>query len=247
MRLQASLEGQTALVTGAGRRLGRAFALALARAGADVCVHYNHSLEAANETASQIKEMGRRASALQADLANLEQTSSLVERAQTELGTVQLLVNNASIFGPAGAAETTPEDWQRHLDINLRAPVLLTQSLAGRLSEESGSVVNLLDWRALRPGLEHFAYTISKAGLAAATRSLARAYAPRLRVNGLALGAILPPAGGEGGAEDDIIAPVPADRWGTVEEAVEALMFLLAGPDYITGEVLHLDGGRHLV
>lgn len=247
MTSTVDLAGQTALVTGASRRLGRAFALGLARAGADLCIHYHRSEEAARSAVDEIQRMGRRAVSLQADLADLEDTTTLTDRAVEALGPIQLLINSASIFEDVGAVETTPAVWQRHLDTNLRAPVLLTQALARQLGEAQGTVVNLLDWRALRPGPDHFAYTISKAALAAVTRSMARAYAPHLRVNGLALGAILPPAGVEEVHSGEILEPVPADRWGTVEETVEALLFLLAGPQYITGEVLHLDGGRHLV
>lgn len=241
-----SLLGKRALVTGAGRRLGRVFALALAEAGVDVAVHYNRSEGPAEETSQLIHKAGRHAVNVQADLSDLEETEQLLARATEAAGPIQLLVNSAAIFEPVGAAETTPEVWQRHLDINLRAPVMLTLALGSTLGEEEGAVVNLLDWRALRPGPDHFAYTIAKAGLAAATQSLARAFAPNLRVNGLALGAILPPPGAEG-EEPEVIEGLPANRWGSTEEAAEALLFLLGGPSYVTGEVLHLDGGRHLV
>ncbi len=129
--------------------------------------------------------------------------------------------------------------------MNLTAPFLLSQAFARHRGGRPGAIVNLLDWRALRPGADHFAYTISKAGLAALTQSLAQALAPSIRVNGLALGAILPPPGA---ANDDIppSARSPLGRWGTLQETCDALLFLLAGPDFITGEILHLDGGRHL-
>jgi pteridine reductase len=143
-------------------------------------------------------------------------------------------------------AETTFEAWERHLAIDLTAPFLLTQAFASRRQGRPGAVVNLLDWRALRPGSDHFAYTIAKAGLAAMTRSLAIDLAPAIRVNGLALGAILPPPE----ATDPEAPPppgAPTGRWATLEETTSALLFLLSGPDFMTGEILHLDGGRHLV
>ncbi|MGA9533376.1 MAG: SDR family oxidoreductase [Anaerolineales bacterium] len=241
------LSGHTALVTGAGVRLGRAFALGIAQAGGNVVIHYNHSADPAEQTADSVRELGVEAAVVQADLANADQVERLLPQAAQFLGTVDLLVNSAAIFESANAYETTQGVWQRHIDVNLRAPVFLTRSLALSLEGEPGSVVNLLDWRALRPGTEHFAYTIAKAGLAAATQAMARAYAPNLRVNGLALGAILPPPGAGDEKDDRIISSVPQQRWGTVEETVQAMLFLLAGPEYITGEVLHLDGGRHLV
>lgn len=130
--------------------------------------------------------------------------------------------------------------------INLTAPFLLSQAFAAaHVPGTSGRIINLLDWRALRPGADHFPYSISKAGLAALTRSLAIAMAPDITVNGLALGAILPPS--TGGDLQAIVDPVPAGRWAELEEVTETLLFLLSGPEYITGEIIHIDGGRHLV
>ena len=130
--------------------------------------------------------------------------------------------------------------------INLTAPFLLSQSFAKQLPDDSqGRIVNIVDWRALRPGADHFPYTVSKAALAAMTQSLAVALAPRIMVNGLALGAVLPPA--NEAASEEIIRNVPAQRWSDAKEVEEALIFLLAGPAYITGEIMHVDGGRHLI
>jgi len=241
------LTGKIALVTGAGVRLGRAFALGLAEAGADILVHYNRSQAPAEETAELVRNLGRRAVSVGADLSDLEQTQGLLPLANEKLGPVSILINSAAIFEAVTATETTPAVWQRHQDINLRAPVLLTLALAASLAGSPGAVVNLLDWRSLRPGPDHFAYTIAKAGLAAATQSLARALAPNIRVNGLALGAILPPADDGETPRANIIEQVPLGRWGQVDEAVEAMLFLVAGPGYLTGEIMLLDGGRHLV
>lgn len=230
-------------MTGAGRRLGRAFAEALAINGANVIVHYGHSAEEAGGVVRDLEVHGVRAVAIQADLANPVEAAELVSRAEEAIGKVDLLVNNAAIFGPVGALDASIEDWQSHLDVNLTAPFLISQQFARARDGAPGSIVNLLDWRALRPGADHFPYTISKAALAALTRGLAVSLAPDIRVNGLALGAILPPS--DGGTNDPLEG-VPSERWGTVEEAVEALLFLLAGPEYVTGEILHVDGGRHL-
>jgi len=130
--------------------------------------------------------------------------------------------------------------------INLTTPFLLSQAFARALEPgKEGRIVNILDWRALRPGPDHLPYTISKAGLVALTRSLAQALAPEISVNGIALGAILPPS--DGGAGDEILKNVPAGRWAELEEVQKTLSFLLSGPSYITGEIIHVDGGRHLV
>lgn len=237
------LSGHSGLVTGAGRRLGRAFAEALADHGANVVVHYGSSAEEAEQVVSAIKKRGVDAVALQADLADRAAAEQLLIAAQQALGEIDILINSASIFGSATALETSAEDWQKHLDVNLTAPFLLSKAFARARGQAPGTIINLLDWRAFRPGDDHFAYNISKAGLASMTRALALALAPNIRVNGLALGAILP---AEDGGSEDPLKGVPAERWGTVEEAVESLMFLLTASGYITGEILLLDGGRHL-
>jgi len=232
------------LITGASKRIGKAMALACAEAGADVIVHFNTSREPAKTTQREIQALGRRAWILQADLSKPVEVVQLVERASS-LGSIFGLVNNAAIFSGGPFRETSIPDWEAHLAVNLTAPFLLTQAFARHVVPEAkGRVVNLLDWRALRPEPSHFAYGISKAGLAAMTRSLAQSLAPNIVVNGLALGAFLPP--GDGTRDPSIVERIPAMRWGDLDELTHALLFLLAGPTYITGEIIHVDGGRHL-
>lgn len=242
-----SLRGHTALVTGAGRRLGRAFALGLAAAGADLAVHYHGSQDGAQKTADDAMRAGVRADIFQANLGDVQQAAGLIDRVTSGLGGVDVLVNSAAIFEPLSPDETDLDAWVRHMRINLTSPFFLTQAFARRLGGQPGSVVNVLDWRALKPGVDHFPYTVSKAGLAAVTLSLAQAYAPQIRVNALALGAILPPSDGDGSSDTAPIQGVPAARWGTVEEAVRSLVFLAGGPAYVTGQILYVDGGRHLI
>ena len=191
--------------------------------------------------------MGRRAWVIQADFARPEDVDGLLERA-ARLAVPDALVHNAAIFEPLSLEQTTLVDWQRHLNINLTAPFLLSRDFARLLPPGAGGrIVTILDWRALRPGADHFPYTISKAALAAMTRSLAAALAPRISVNGLALGAILPPSDNAGADTGWVRTQVPAGRWANLEEVSQALLFLLDGPEYITGEIIHVDGGRHLV
>jgi len=247
------LTGKTVLITGAARRVGRSLALAVAGAGANVIIHHGHSTEPAQQLAAEVERLGARAWVLQADLGDADQVTALIEQAW-ERAPLYALVNNAAIFDALSLAQTTLADWQRNLAVNLTAPFLLSQAFGQHLGhEQPGRIVNLLDWRALRPGADHFPYTISKAALAALTHSLALALAPNITVNGLALGAILPPSLGGGepalseGALKRVIEQVPAGRWAALEEVGQALLFLLDGPAYITGEIIHLDGGRHLV
>jgi NAD(P)-dependent dehydrogenase (short-subunit alcohol dehydrogenase family) len=239
------LKNKLILVTGAARRIGRALALASARAGADVIIHYNLAAEAAGATRLEIEGMGRRAWTFKADFAERADREALIERTSA-LGALYGIVNSAAVFESRSMLETTLPDWERHFAVNLTAPFLLAQAFARQVTEgEEGRVVNILDWRALQPGADHFPYTISKAALAAMTRAMAVALAPRITVNGLALGAILPPA--DRPAPPEILDSVPARRWGQLQETEEALIFLLSGPSYITGEIIHVDGGRHLV
>jgi len=240
-----SLNDKLVLITGAARRVGREIALAVAQAGGDVVIHYHTSQAEAESLQGEIDRLGRRAFLLQADLEDMAKVESIVSRAGKH-GPLFALINNAAIFESLSWKNTTLEAWNRHLLINLTVPFLLSQAFAGWLPEgETGRIINLLDWRALRPGADHLPYTTSKAALAALTHSLAIALAPRITVNGLALGAILPPE--EGIAPRNILDRVPAGRWADLQEVGQAATFLLDGPAYITGEIIHIDGGRHLV
>jgi NAD(P)-dependent dehydrogenase (short-subunit alcohol dehydrogenase family) len=232
------LKDKTILITGAARRVGRLLALGCARGGADVIIHHGHSLEEALGVQKEIASLGRRAWVLPADLSNADEVFRLVAQANA-LSPLYALVNSAAIFEELSLQNTTLEDWERHLSINLTAPFLLSQTFAKQTSQ--GRIVNIVDWRALRPG---------KAALAALTKSLAVALAPNITVNALAFGAILPPAdkpAGDPSASDKVIEYVPAKRWSEAGEIEDALVFLLSGPAYITGEIIHVDGGRHLV
>lgn len=237
------LTGRVILITGAARRLGRRFALACARAGADVVVHHSRSDEQAEAVRQEITGLGRRAWVFKADLGNPSQAENLIPMINRSTP-LDGLVNSAAIFVPLTLDTTSLEDWQRHLQINLTAPFQLSQAFA-RQARPGARIVNILDWRALRPGADHFPYTISKAALASMTSSLALALAPDITINGLALGAILPPA--DGNTSPDILKNVPLKRWAEENEVEQALLFLLTCPTYITGEIIHVDGGRHLV
>ena len=241
--IDGPLQGETVLITGAARRLGRIFALACGRAGADVVIHHGHSAAEAETLRAEILGLGRQAWIFQADLSDSSRAKGLIPLIKQSTP-IHFLINSAAIFEPLTLASTSLPDWEKHIALNLTAPFVLSQAFAQQ-ADEGAHIVNILDWRALRPGADHFPYTISKSALAALTKSLAVALAPKITVNALALGAILPPA--DGNRNPEIIKNVPMKRWADIEEVEQALLFLLTCPAYITGEIVHVDGGRHLV
>ena len=237
---------RVALVTGAGRRIGRAIALDLARLGFAVAVHHSHSGAEAAELVGEIVQGGGRAVALAADLSREAETADLVGRAAQALGPLGLLVNNASVFERDDALDATRESWDLHMEVNLRAPFVLTQAFARALpAQAEGVVVNLLDQRvwSLTP---HFtSYTISKAALWAATQTLALALAPRIRVVGIGPGPALPSARQTAEQFSAQVADLPLARGTSPDEVCRTLRFLLAAPS-VTGQMIALDGGQHL-
>ncbi len=240
-----TLSGKKILVTGSGVRLGRAMSLAIAQAGGDLILHYNRSQQPAEELKAEIEALGCQATLVQANLADPESTRQMISYV-AELAPLYALINSASVFEPLDLQSTSLEAWELHFRVNLTAPFLLSQSFPSLTDPASNArIVNILDWRAFRPGDDHLPYTITKAALAALTQSLAVALSPGITVNGLAFGAILPPS--DGATVEGILDNVPAGRWADLEEVGEALIFLLDGPAYITGEIIHLDGGRHLI
>ncbi len=189
--------------------------------------------------------MGQKAIIFQADFSKHDSTHRFLEQV---FGSFQIdaVINNAALFGSLNWSTTKIEDWRQHHSVNLEAPFLISQAYAKSINKErSGKIINILDWRALKPGADHLPYTISKAGLAALTKSLAISLAPHISVNGIALGAILPPV--DVSFDPTITDSLPVPRWATITELEETFLFLLTGPDYITGEIIHLDGGRHLI
>ncbi len=240
-----SLTGKTIIITGAARRLGSAIAMACAHNGADIILHYRESSHEVEAISNEIERIGRKSWIIQADLSDTNAVGELMAQAAS-LSSIFGLINNASIFKSIGFMDTTINDWNDHIQVNLTAPFLLTQAFARQYSlTDPGRVVNLVDWRALRPGRDHFPYTISKAALVALTKSTALNLAPRINVNAIALGAILPPE--DEPENPNLMKNIPQKRWAELDEFTQTVLFLLDGPDYITGEVIHLDGGRHLV
>ncbi len=244
--MSAPASHKTALVTGAARRIGRAIALDLAANGWRVAIHYRGSREEALRTVETIRAAGGIATAIPADLADIDQVRALIGRCAEELGPPTCLINNASEFLLDTIASLTPADWDTHLDINLKAPVFLSQALYLALPDGAeGNVINICDQRVWRPTPQFFSYTISKAGLWTATQTLAQAMAPRVRVNAIGPGPVLRSIHQ---TEQDFATEAAATILGrgpTLEEITSAVRFILATPS-MTGQMIALDGGQHL-
>ena len=240
------LEGRVAIVTGSAVRLGKALALALAEQGARLVIHYSASAGPAEETVRHIKALGSDAMAIQADLSQCGEARSIIEWAATHFGQVDILVNSAAIFEPGNWDDTTEENWDRHFAINLKSPFFLSQAFATHVGRSRpGHIVNIADWRGVRPGTDHVAYTLTKAGLIAMTKSLALALAPNIQVNAIAPGMILPPPGEDQAYLEQWAHQIPAQRVGSPGEIAKALIFLLRS-DFVTGELIFVTGGQHL-
>lgn len=221
--------------------------LALAGAGCDIVLHYNHAHEAAQATAADARALGVRVSVHQLDLARIETIDSLTALASQHLTPASILINNAGSFAKDKLADLTLESWTDTFQVNLRAPVFLTQAFARALpATEQGAVVNITDWRVERPYKTHFSYTIAKAALDGFTRTAAVQLAPRIRVNAIALGAMLPPPDRDQAYLDAIAARLPLQRAGGAEVVADAMLYLLRN-DFLTGEIVRLNGGAHLV
>lgn len=242
-----NLRGKTALVTGAARRIGRATALALARAGADIVVHYRSSEGQAHDLVEKLSALGVQAQAFPADLADAVAVDSLVVEALRLTGRLDVLVNSASIFEEGGLNEVGPEEFRRNFDINALSPFVLTRNLYRHVSERhaSGSVVNLLDSRVTDYDRRHVAYALSKRALHSLTQMAAMEFAPTLRVNAVAPGLVLPPAGEDEDYLERLRTTNPLQSHGTLEQVTDAVLFLV-GNAFVTGQTIWVDGGRHL-
>ena len=235
-----------ALVTGAAARIGRAIALALADSGYDIAVHYKRSGDAASATQADIEATGRKAAALNADLSVADECSALIAQAERALGPVTALINNASIFEDDTLASLTASSWDAHLDVNLRAPALLTQAFAAALPDgASGNVVNIIDQRVWRLTPYFLSYTMSKSGLWALTQTCAIALAPRVRVNAIGPGPVLASVRQSAEEFERQTRSTPLGRGASPEEIGDAVRFILAAPA-MTGQMIALDGGQHL-
>jgi NAD(P)-dependent dehydrogenase (short-subunit alcohol dehydrogenase family) len=242
--MEMKFSGKVALVTGAGKRLGRAVALRLASEGADVAVHYRGSDAEATEVVAQIEGLGRRAVAMRAELTSVEEIRALVQRMAHEFGRIDVLVNSAASFLPSSVISTTEEIWDASLDTNVKGPFFLAQSAAPWLRRSNGVIVNFADTGGILGWPGYIAHSISKAGMIMLTKTLAKALAPEVRVNAIAPGTITM-AGDPPEWQEEFVKIAALKKTGTPEDIAEAVSYLV-NAKFITGHVLVLDGGRTL-
>ncbi|MBF0382439.1 MAG: SDR family oxidoreductase [Magnetococcales bacterium] len=239
--------GRVAIVTGGGHRIGAAIAIDLAKMGYVVAVAYYQSAKEAEQVVTTIKEMGGKSDAFAMDLRDPESITSLLNNVSATLGPVDLLINNASLFLPTPVKEGRWDVIEDLLQVNLQGPILLAMEAIAIMEERGGHIINMCDIWAEKPLRGHAAYSAAKAGLISATQVLAREAAPIVRVNALAPGAILPPEDKEGRAAfQKILARTPLAGSASPDAILQAIRYLLTA-EYVTGEVLHIDGGRRLV
>lgn len=235
------------LVTGAARRVGKSIAAHFADRGAALAVHYNRSRAEAEAFAAEIERAGGRARAFGANLESVAEIERMVAEVLGAFGRLDVLVNSASVFFRKPLEEVTERDWDVNLDTNLKAPFFLSKfaGLAMR-RQGAGKIVNIGDWAAIRPYNNYLPYTVSKSGLIGLTRALAKALAPEVQVNCVALGPVMPPEDYAAEETARLVAATLVKRLGTPEDVARAVLFLCEGTDFATGSTLLLDGGRLL-
>jgi len=241
---------KVALITGAARRIGAALAESLHQQGYRIIIHYGHSAAAAQTLSQRLNQQRANSSVcLQADLNDDSQRQLLAQQALSSFGQLDLLVNNASSFYPTAIGSGTTEQWDDLFGSNAKAPFFLSQALAPALRQSGGNIINIADIHAERPLREHTIYCMAKAANVMLTKSLAMELAPQVRVNGIAPGAILWPeqaAELDGEQKNNILKKVPLERPGDPEHIANAVNFLIQANNYVTGQVLSIDGGRSL-
>jgi pteridine reductase len=242
---RAALAGRVALVTGAGRRVGRAIALALGARGMHVVVHHNRSAAEADETATAIRAAGGRASLASGDLSDVGACERLIDEVVAEQGSLSALVNSAAIMLRTPVGETTPHDWDLMFALNVRAPYFLSQRAAPALRATRGAIVNIADLAAFESWPAYVPHGMTKAAVVQMTRAMAKALAPEVRVNAVAPGVVMLPEGWPADAAERLRSTTPLARLGSAEDVAGAVVYLLEA-GYVTGEVIRVDGGRHI-
>jgi NAD(P)-dependent dehydrogenase (short-subunit alcohol dehydrogenase family) len=244
---EAPLKNRVALVTGGGKRIGRAIALTLGRAGADVIVNYNQSREGAEGTVGEIKALGVRAEALRADVSRPKQVAAMFRAVEKRFGRLDLLVNNAGVFFARTWDELEEEDFDRVLGANLKGPFFCAQAAARMMMRQGqGNIINISSLGGLQAWPSYMHYCASKAALISLTRTLAKALAPTIRVNSVAPGSILFPNEERTAAVKKMIRNIPLRKAGAAQDIAQTVLFLATQSDFITGQVFVVDGGKSI-
>jgi len=238
------IAGSAILITGAGRRIGRALSVALAQRGAQVVVHCNQSLSEAQAVVAEIRRGGGVAHSVCGDLTHPADCKRVVEEAYAAFGRLDVLINNAAVFFKTPLFQVTEADWDRTLDTNLKGSFFCAQAAAERMQSHGGKIINVADWSGVRPYRDYLPYCISKAGVITMTRGLARTLAPKIAVNAIAPGPVLLPTDFDAEERETIIRHTPLQRLGAPDDVVHAALFLIEGTDFMTGATLTIDGGR---
>ncbi|MCG8608635.1 SDR family oxidoreductase [bacterium] len=241
------IRGKVALVTGGAVRLGQAISFGLAKEGVKVAVHYHHSTQAAEETVAGIESLGGRAVAVKGDFRRVSEIESVVQNVVRLLGGLDILINNAADYFQTPLGQTDENQWDRLLDLNLKAPYFCAQAAADVMTrQKGGKIINISDVAAISPWPDFIPYCASKAGLISVTKGLAKALAPDIQVNTIASGTVLMQDDAPSNYRTKIAEQTLLKRIGSPADIVKAIIFLLRDGDYITGEVLGVDGGRLL-
>jgi pteridine reductase len=235
--------GKAALVTGGGKRLGRAICLSLAERGYDIAVHYNSSQSEARDTAQAVQALGVNSDAFEFDLSNPEASGDFITRVVKKFPRLSLLVNSASVFENVDFKDVTDEQFDRDFNVNFKSPFFLSQQFCKEQGAEN--IINLLDTRVSRVETEHFVYNLTKKALRDFTLMAAKALGPKIRVNAICPGPILPPPGMDESYLERVSMDIPLKAPGKPEYIITALNYILDNP-YVSGECLYVDGGQHL-
>lgn len=241
-----NIRGKKALVTGGAVRIGREIALSLANKGAHILLHYGKSKSEAEKTAADIRALGVNCDLFSADLSKSKDVLILVDQIKSKTGAIDILVNSASLFYKTPIDKVKESDFDALMDVNLKAPFLLSLEFGKQMAQSGGKIINIVDWSGFRPYKNYGPYCASKGGLITLTKSLARDLAPKVYVNAIAPGPVMPPVDMSDAEKEAVAQQTILRRWGSAQDIANAAVFLLEN-DFINGTVLVVDGGRSLV
>lgn len=240
------LQGKVVLITGAARRVGRTIATTLAQRGARLAIHYNRSRKDAARLADELHEgYGREPLLVRGDLGDPRAAERIVAAVVKHFGALHVLVNNASLYERSNFGSTTPQEWDAHLDVNLRAPFFLSQAAAAPMKESGeGKIINIADWAGLRPYVDYIPYCVSKAGLLCLNTVLAKKLAPEIQVNAVMPGPVMLPESYTPRQRKAVEQATLLKRLGSPDDVAKAILYLIESADFVTGAALPVDGGR---